>query len=116
EKSLQEFNELVCATFGMEGVAKDLYGKALGKSALEEKPTMSHWLARKDHKVVAAVSTFMRGDLVSFWNGATLPEYRKQGLSTALRCLALQEAVEQGCRTGMSYLMSEGLALGICTK
>ena len=77
---------------------------------------MYHWVARKNGQMVSAVSTLIEGDTASFWNGASLPTVRKQGLSTALRQLALQHAVSKGCRMGTSYLMAEGLALGICTK
>ena len=54
--------------------------------------------------------------IVSFWNGASIPELRKQGLSTALRRFSLQHAMANGARFGSSYLMSEGLAFGICSK
>lgn len=53
---------------------------------------------------------------MSFWNGASLPEIRRQGLSTALRYFALRDAISKGCCFGASYLMSDGLAFGICSK
>lgn len=110
ESAMNEFNDLVCATFGLQGSAKDLFQRALCNE------NMFHWLARKDGKAVSALTTCIEGDVVSFWNGASVPEIRRQGLSTALRRLALKDATAKGCRMGVSYLMAEGLALGICSK
>jgi hypothetical protein len=53
----------------------------------------------------------IQDEIVSFSNGTSLPEVRKQGLSTALRRFALQHAQANGARFGSSYLMSEGLHL-----
>jgi len=84
------------------------------KSAMKASNKLFHWAAKKDGKVVSCLTTLIDGGVVSFWNGATLPEYRRQGLSTALRKLALNHAITKGCHTGASFLMAEALALGIC--
>lgn len=109
ESALDEFTDIVCSVFEIEAKA-DL------KRIFSQAKNMCHWLARKDGRAVSTLSTLIDGEMVSFWNGATLPEYRKQGLSTALRHIALRDAISKGCKTGASYLMSEGMALGICTK
>jgi hypothetical protein len=114
EAALDEFNELVGSTFGFSEESKALFKQALRKAA--DAGTMFHWGFRKEGKIVSALSTFIEGNMVSFWNGASVPEVRKQGCSTALRRLALQHAVARGCRVGASYLMAEGLAFGICSK
>jgi hypothetical protein len=116
EATMDEFNELVCSTFGVQGVNKELYKKILWNGTKSKQRPMFHWIARKQGKIVSALTTFIEGDMVSFWNGASLPEVRCQGVSTALRRFALQAAVSRGCRIGASYLMSEGMALGICSK
>jgi hypothetical protein len=116
ESSMDEFTDLVCRTFGFQGVCQDLYRKVLWEATKNRRHPMFHWLARKEGRAVSALSTLIEGELVSFWNGATLPEIRRQGFSTALRYLALREAISKGCRMGSSYLMSEGLAFGICSK
>ena|SRR3990167_2648965 len=110
---MSEWTDLVCTVFGIEKI-KSEYEKVMWDAALQSK--MFHWVVRKEGKVVSAVSTLIEGDAVSFWNGASLPEIRRQGLSTALRRFALQHAVARGCRVGTSYLMSEGLAYGICRQ
>jgi len=116
EEAMEKFNELVCTIFNIQGISKELYKKALWNAAQGQKPRMFHWIAMKESRVVAVVSTFIENNRVSFWNGATLPNFRRQGLSTALRHLALKDAMAKGCSIGMSYLMSEGLAFGICSK
>ncbi|MBI2742828.1 MAG: GNAT family N-acetyltransferase [Chlamydiales bacterium] len=116
EAEMDEFNALVCTTFEYHGESRDLYRKTLWKAAVGTTPKMYHWVARKQGRVVSALTTFIEGDMVSFWNGASAPELRKQGLSTALRYLALRHAISKGCCIGASFLMSEGMALGICTK
>lgn len=116
ENALEEFNTLVCETFGMLGNAKEQF-KILLKDAMHStSPKMFHWVARHKGKVVSALSTLVKDDIASYWNAASLPEMRKQGFNTALLRHALQHAVERNCRIGISYLLSEGLALGICNK
>ncbi len=116
EAAMEEFNELVCATFGIDGESRGMYKTVLWNATKTTDSTMFHWIARKQGKAVSALSTLIEGDVVSFWNGASIPEIRRQGLSTALRCLALKDATSRGCRLGVSYLMAEGLAFGICSK
>lgn len=114
--SLDAFNELVCTTFDLKDESKRMYKKVLWQGTQSPSHPMFHWLARKEGQAVSALTTILEGGVVSFWNGASLPEVRKLGLSTALRCLGLQDAIQRGCRIGVSYLTSEGLARGICSK
>jgi hypothetical protein len=116
ERSLAEFHAILCQVFGMEGVVKEMYKKVLSSGALREDPFLFHWILRKQGKAVSIVSTLIKEGLVSFWNGATLPEWRRHGFSSLVRQIALQHAMERGCRFGMSYLLAEGLAYGICKR
>lgn len=116
EVAMEEFNELVCKIFAIEGKSKELYKKVMWNATKNTLHTMYHWVVRKEGRVVSAVSTLIAGEVVSFWNGASLPEVRRQGLNTALRYHALADAKHKGCRLGVSYLMTEGLAFGICRK
>lgn len=116
EKTMDAFNDLVCKTLSMPEASREAYKQALWKAAQGKNPLLLHWVARKDGKVVSALTTLVYGDAVSFWNGATDPEYRCHGINTALRCLALKDAVSKGCHVGISYLMGDGMAFGICKK
>lgn len=110
---MDEWVDLVCTVFSIENI-KDSYKKVMWDAAVQSK--MFHWAARKEGKIVSTVSTLIEGDMVSFWNGASLSDIRRHGYSTALCHFALQHAIAHGCQIGTSYLMSEGLAYGICRK
>jgi len=115
--AMEEFNDLVSKVFGFEGAGKLAYKTCMWTAATGKNPVMYHWIARKKGKVISALTTLIHDGVISFWNGSTLPEYRKQGYSTALRRLALQYAIEKkGARMGSSYIMTDGPAFGICTK
>lgn len=116
EKAMEEFNDLVCQVFAMGEPTKTAYKNILWNLTQDKDKQWFHWIARKNGKAVSAVSTMIQDGIVSFWNGASLPELRKQGISTALRRFSLQHAIAHGARYGSSYLMSEGLAFGICSK
>ncbi len=116
EKTMDAFSELVCSTLAISDKAGAAYKKALWQAAQGDKPLLFHWVARQDGKVVSALTTLVSGEAVSFWNGATHPDYRCHGINTALRCLALKDAASKGCHTGISFLMGDGMAFGICKK
>lgn len=116
EKTMDEFGDLVCQIFGIESPGKEAYKEILWNLTQERQRQWHHWVARKQGKVVSALSTMIQDGIVSFWNGASAPELRKLGLSTALRRFSLQHAMANGAHFGSSYLMSEGLAFGICSK
>ena len=114
EKDLTDFSNLVGEIFVLSGYSLECFQKAV--KHFGDSGKMIHFLIRNEDKPVAAVSIYIEGDLATFWNGATLPEYRRQGLSTAIRTIALNEAISRGCKKGGSYLMAGGMALGICKK
>lgn len=116
ETSMNEFIELICSTFQIHGETKKLYKKILWKLANTEPPIMFHWLAKKEGIAVSTVSTFIAGPIVSFRNATSLADIRRQGFNTLLWKIALKDAIERGCQFGISYLTSEGLALGICNQ
>lgn len=109
--ALQAFNETFCTVFNLTEPDKTTYMTLMGKS-----PYMVHWIAKKGDRVVSTLTLVQEEDILSFWNGATLPEYRRQGVSTSLRHVALQDAIAKGSKVGASFLLPEGLAYGICTK
>lgn len=116
ESSVKEFTNLVCDVFNLAPTGRDLFAKS-GFLASQGNPApIEHWVAKQNSKIVAGISTLFYQNTVSFWNGATVTEYRRQGLSTALRCTALQNGLKRGAQMGASYLMPEAMALGICRK
>lgn len=116
QATLKAFNEVISAAFGMNPIGKLFYEQFSWKASQWDGPKLYHWVAKKEGKVVATISSLIDGNTVSFWNGATLPEFRSQGICTALSHLAIEHALSKGCTFGMSYMMAEGLAMGISQK
>ncbi len=116
DADMKEFNDLVCSIFGIEGESRDLHKIFLWNATKDLQHPMYHWIAKKQGKVVSALSSLVEGDIVSFWNGASLVEARRQGFCSALGSVALKSAISKGCTVGVSYLTSEGMAFGICTQ
>lgn len=109
EQALDAFNEIVGAAFEFDELSKQLFKKVLQKG-------MYHWMARYEGRPVSVLSTLIERDMVSYWNSATLPEYRRQGYTSSLLHFALCDAISKGCRLGSSYLMSDGMAFGLLTR
>jgi GNAT superfamily N-acetyltransferase len=54
--------------------------------------------------------------LEKFYNGATQPDNRGQGLNSALRRFSLRHAQARGCQIGLSYLSPKGMAFSLCRE
>ena len=116
EASMDEFINIHAEVFKYGDKNKTHFKKAMWEASKVPNGKASHWIAKKNGKTVSTLTTVIEGEIVSFWNSATLPEHRRQGLSTALRRYALHDAITYGCKYGASYLKSDGMALGICKK
>lgn len=116
ESDMDAFQEIISRAFSFDKKVSDLYRKAMWLGAESNSPKMYHWIAKHDGKPVSTLTTMIMGEQVSFWNAASLPEYRRQGFSSALRRFALKDALSRGCRIGISYLFGDHLALGICRQ
>ncbi len=109
DKTMDAFISVIGDMFNLQGADRESYKQAMKHEKIR------NFVVKKEGKVVSCLSTLTDGNFISFWNGATLPEYRKQGLSTALRRYVLHNR-PKNCTQGASYLMAEGMALGICEK
>ncbi|MEW6548283.1 MAG: GNAT family N-acetyltransferase [Spirochaetota bacterium] len=74
--------------------------KALKKTALEEPDRVGVYVAYVDGKPVcsARIDLPPSSPFASLWGGATLPEYRRRGIYTAVLALRAQEAIARGYR------------------
>jgi hypothetical protein len=116
QQGLKEFNDVVCDVFHLQDTARKMYGEVIAISLKNKDPLLLNWVARYNGKVVSTLSTLIKDGTMSFWNGATLEEHRRKGLSGYLRRLSVEDALKRGCTHGTSYLMSEGKAFGVCSK
>jgi len=55
-----------------------------------------HFMAKREGRVVAVASLFLNSEIAGLYNLAVLPEYRKQGIGTALHYARLSEAKKMG--------------------
>ncbi len=115
-KAMEEFNELISASFGIDDTSKLLFKQKLWDLMQANNAQIFLWMGRKDGVAVSALSTFIEGPLVSFWMAASDSSIRRQGFCTAVLKTALRNAMARGCIFGASYLAAPGLAFGICTQ
>jgi GNAT superfamily N-acetyltransferase len=55
-----------------------------------------HFIAKKNGLIVAAASLFLHDEIAGLYNLAVLPEFRRQGIATALHYARLNEAKSKG--------------------
>lgn len=113
DEDFRGLTTLVCVTFEYAKELEQNYYQLFKMKSEGSKPVWSHWIAKKGDTVIAAISTMIKDNVVSFWNAATLPEHRNRGLSKALTRIALANAIERGCRIGITYLSDAQQARGI---
>jgi ribosomal protein S18 acetylase RimI-like enzyme len=85
---------------------------AINAAAMNEGEQL-HFLALINGNPIGT-ATLSTSDLsASIWNLTTLPEYRKQGVGTALVHTALKEAHKHHYTQVMAILMPKGMAWGL---
>lgn len=62
----------------------------------QTKDKFVHFIAKDQEKIVAAATLYLHDEIAGFYNLAVLPEYRKQGIGTALHYARLNEARIRG--------------------
>lgn len=75
-----------------------------------------HFLALLDGIPVGTATLSTSHSSAGIWSLATLPEYRKRGVGTALVSAAMAEAKKLEYNQVMAILMPKGMAWGIFTK
>jgi GNAT superfamily N-acetyltransferase len=74
-------------------------------------PHVRHYLGRVGHRTIATATLVLTEPLASIWNVGTLPEYRRQGIGTALMRHTLDEAREEGYRSNMLLASPDGVPM-----
>ncbi|NLF28547.1 MAG: GNAT family N-acetyltransferase, partial [Clostridiales bacterium] len=64
----------------------------------------------RDGEVAAANKMVIRGGMVSTWLGAVKPEYRRMGLSTAMKQMIYKTAIDRGIRMCYTWVDKENTA------
>jgi hypothetical protein len=87
----RSFAETFCSGYGMPGEWAILYERLVGRDRWR------HYLAYDDDAPVATCSLFFNGRNAWCGNSATLRDYRRKGLHTALSRLRLRDGIVAGC-------------------
>lgn len=112
EEDVKIFANLIGNCFGFSSEVIQQYSDT-SHSAMERKQ-QKHFMAYINDIPVSTVTLTITGTTAGIWNGATLPEYRRQGIGTALCFTAIAEAKACGCEQVVAVLMPKGLAWGLC--
>lgn len=75
-----------------------------------------HYLGFYADEPVSALTSYIDGNVVGFYNGATLPKAQKKGVCSALAQHIIQDAIKDGCEYGVSQLMAPAMAQGLSEK
>jgi ribosomal protein S18 acetylase RimI-like enzyme len=72
---------------------------------------MACYVARLDGEAVGTVEATEGGGVVGLYNIATLPEYRRRGIGTALTVHPLREATRRGARAAVLQAAADGVGI-----
>lgn len=108
---LEIFCKLIAECFGFNPQVTDQYA-TMSNSAMKKKEQI-HFLAYLNNIPVATASLTITQTSAGIWNCATLPDYRKKGIGTALTLSALAEAKKRNYSEVMAVLMPKGMAWGL---
>lgn len=110
-KEYEIFLTIMCDVFQMsESIKADLremynaYGPA-GK--------FKHYIGYYAGEPVSTLTAYIDGALVGLYNGATLPQFQKNGLCGALAHTAIKDAMALKCEYAVSQLMATAMAKGL---
>lgn len=110
EEELQSFTDILIRSFGLETSTSQEFTASL--DSVEKQGEQLNFLGYYNDLPVAIASLHMGSSVAGIWYAATLPEYRRKGLFTALIHTALHEAKKRGYVKVMAILMPKGMAWG----
>ena len=114
KEGLNVFTNLFGNAFGMKPNAFAQF-QAVSTAAMN-KGEQVHFLAFVDGKPVGTATLATCPASAGIWSLSTLPEFRKNGVGSALVSAALAEAKKRKYDQVMAILMPKGMAWGLFTK
>lgn len=109
KKALRPWCDIMTLVYDFPDIAHEPWYDMLASLGLGPDKPFRHFLARVEGKPIATASVFFGAGLAGLSSVATLPEYRKQGIGTAITLVPLLKARLKGYRFGA--LFSSEMAL-----
>ena len=109
KKALKTWCDIMTFVYDFPDFALEPWFDILASLGIGSEKPFRHFLARAEGKPVATASVFFGAGLAGLSSVATLPEYRKHGIGTAITLKPLLEARSMGYRIGA--LFSSEMAL-----
>ncbi|MFC4810525.1 GNAT family N-acetyltransferase [Paenibacillus sp. GCM10023250] len=105
------FRQIVPPIFGFQGEAADVLVRINEAAAIGGNPAFRHYAGFVDGQLAAIATAVRDGETVGIYNVATLADYRRRGLGSALTAHALREAQASGAQLAVlqSSRMGEGV-------
>ena len=114
EAEYQIFIDIVSQIFELNEAAKNDFTVLFG--AYGHNGVFKHYLAYQEGQSASAVTAYVEDNVVGIYNCATLPQFQKHGLCTALIYNAVQEAKLKNCKYAIAQLMTTAMAKGLMEK
>lgn len=108
------FLDIICEVFQLSDSVKNDLGSMYQSYGTNGK--FIHYLALYGNKPIATVTSYINGKTLGLYNGATLPNFQKNGACSHLIQNAIKEAMNQGCDYAVAQLMAPGMAKGLTEK
>lgn len=112
EEMLNVFQEIIKESFVFSDVVAHDYRSLM--SDLQWQGKIKNYIAYYKGMPCATLSTVERANTLSFWNGATREEFRRNGLCSFMAQNIMHLDCNANISTYLTYLMSDAMAMWIC--
>ena len=108
ESLLREWCSVMTPVYEFPDFAAKAWFKMLRSLGLAPHKPLRHFLGRLDGTPVATASLYIGSGVAGISSVATVPEFRRQGIATAITTIALREARRAGYHIGTLFSSPEG--------